>query len=476
MNSNNPQTAGKVFPIYDDLVKAHFIAAIIYSVVVVLSGMSYALQFLNLYPFPGIELLSPGRVRMTHTMAVAYGWLANGFFAILHYVIPKLTGFPTFSKKLGWICFIVFNTLVVLSELMILAGFGQAVEWGETPKELDPLIAIAGVLACFNFLAPIWRARNKSFYVTVWYITAALVWLPLVYVMGNFIPQYWMPGSGGAAITSMYIHDLVGLFVTPLGVGLVYYLLPVLLKKPVYSHALSLTGFWGLAFFYPMNGAHHYLQSPIPLWSQYAAIVASIGIHVVVYTVIFNYFATMQGEYKKIVSSIPVRFIAVGSICYLLTCIQCAIQVTMSAQEIIHFTDWVPGHAHLVLFGTFSFWLYAWIYYLWPRLFKTELYSRSMCEWHFWLATIGVIVMWVDLLAAGVMQGYMWKNLVPFINTVEATKPFWWTRALAGTCILVSEFIFIVNIFLTWKYRRQAFSEEKLNQPLTRTAMSESGN
>lgn len=361
MNSNNPSTASKSFPIYEDLVKAHFIAAIVYSVIVVLTGMSFALQFLSLYPFPGVEFLSPGRVRMTHTMAVAYGWLANGFFAILHYVIPKLTGNATFSKKLGWICFIVFNFLVVLSEILILAGYGQAVEWGETPVILDPLIAIAATLACFNFLAPIWKARHKSFYVSVWYITAALVWAPLVYVMGNFIPQYWMPGSGGAAITSMYIHDLVGLFVTPLGVGLVYYLLPVLLKKPVYSHALSLTGFWGLAFFYPMNGAHHYLQSPIPLWSQYAAIVASIGIHVVVYTVIFNYFATMQGEYKQIVTSIPVRFIAVGSICYLLTCIQCAIQVTMSAQEIIHFTDWVPGHAHLVLFGTFSFWLYAWI-------------------------------------------------------------------------------------------------------------------
>lgn len=468
MNSSDKKSSGGVanYVIYNDLVKAHFIAAIIYSIIVVLTGMSFALQFLNLYPFPGVELLSPGRVRMTHTMAVAYGWLVNGFFAVLYYVIPKLTGNPIMSRKFGWVCFVVYNILVVGSEVLILAGHGQAVEWGETPKILDPLIAVAATLAVINFIVPIWKARNKSFYVTIWYITAALVWTPLVYVMGNFIPQYWMHGSGGAAITSMYIHDLVGLFVTPLGVGLVYYLLPILLKKPIYSHALSLTGFWGLAFFYPMNGAHHYLQSPIPLWSQYAAIVASIGIHVVVYTVIFNYFATMQGEYKKLVTSIPVRFIAVGSVCYLLTCMQCAVQVTMSAQEIIHFTDWVPGHAHLVLFGTFSFWLYAWIYYLWPRLFKTKLYSPVLCEWHFWLAVIGVFVMWVDLGAAGVMQGFMLKNLVPFINTVEASKPFWWTRALAGTCILVSEFVFVVNIYMTWKYRRQAYSEKTLNAPL----------
>lgn len=405
------------------LVKLHLGIAIIYSLIVVLAGMTYALQFINLYPFPGVEALSPGRVRMTHTMAAAYGWLVNGFFALLYYVLPKLTGHRVWSAKLGYILFGLYNFAVILTELMILLGFGQGIEWAETPQLLDPIITLAVLAFVINFLHPVWKARAKPFYVTAWYATAALVWTPLVYVMGNFLPQYWLPGSGGAAITSMYIHDLVGLFVTPLGVGLIYYLLPIILKKPIYSHALSLTGFWGLAFFYPLNGAHHYLLSPIPMWSQYAAVVASVGVHVVVYTVVFNYFATMQGEYRQLITNIPLRFIAVGAICYLLTCIQCAIQVTMSAQEIIHFTDWVPGHAHLVLFGTFSFWLFAWFYYLWPRLFKTRLYSTTLGEWHFWLATIGVVTMWLDLLAAGVMQGYMWKPLVPFIEVVKATKP-----------------------------------------------------
>ena len=448
------------------LVRIHLSIAVLYSLVVVLAGMSYAMQFVNLYPFPGVELLSPGRIRMSHTMAVAYGWLANGFFALCYYVLPKLTGFRVFSTKLGYILFGAYNTLVLGTVAMIMLGFGQGIEWAETPKVLDPFIAISVVGIVFNFLYPVWKARSKPYYVTVWYATAALVWTPLVYVMGNFLPEYWLPGSGGAAITSMYIHDLVGLFVTPMGVGMIYYLLPVLLKKHIYSHALSLTGFWGLAFFYPLNGAHHYLLSPIPMWSQYAAIVASVGIHVVVYTVIFNYFATMKGEYKQLVDNIPLRFIAVGAICYLITCIQCAVHVTMSAQEIIHFTDWVPGHAHLVLFGTFSFWLFAWMYYLWPRIFKTRLYSTKLAEWHFWLATIGVIVMWVDLLAAGVMQGYMWKQLAPFNEVVEASKPFWWTRIFSGVPILISEFLFALNLYMTWKNRNEASDEETLNAPL----------
>jgi cytochrome c oxidase cbb3-type subunit 1 len=186
--------------------------------------------------------------------------------------------------------------------------------------------------------------------------------------------------------------------------------------------------------------------------------------------VIFNYFATMLGDFRKLMESIPLRFIAMGALCYLVTCIQCAVHVTMSAQEIIHFTDWVPGHAHLVLFGTFSFWLFAWMYYLWPRLFNTKLYSNTLAEWHFWLATIGVWTMWIDLLAAGVMQGYMWKNLVPFIESVEASKPFWWTRMFSGSLILVSELLFTVNLYMTWKFRKEDTDSEAINAPLSSVA------
>lgn len=309
-------------------------------------------------------------------------------------------------------------------------------------------------LVC-NFMTPIYKARHKPFYVSVWYILAALVWTPLVYVMGNFLPQYVYPGSGGAAISSMYIHDLVGLFVTPIGTAMTYYLLPVILRKPLFSHALSLIGFWGLAFFYPMNSTHHYLYSPIPMWSQYAGIIASVGVHIVVYTVVFNVLATMATDWKKTMQDISLRFLFVGVICYLITCVQCAVQVTLSVQAIIHFTDWVVGHSHFVLFGVFSFWSFAWIYYLLPRVLKTQLYSQGLASWHFWLSTAGIFLMQFDLLSAGLVQGYLWKHMAPFIDSVVASVPFWWVRVFSGVMIFVGQVIFILNIFMTWRQSRQ---------------------
>jgi len=363
-------------PVDHALVTAYFVAFLGYLIVTLLAGLSYSLQFLQKYPFPGVELLSPGRVRMVHTMSVAYGMLASGLFGIVSYIVPKLTGFPVLSRKLAWWLYGIYNAAVLATVAMILGGHAQGLEWAETPKILD-------------HITPIWRARAEPYYVSLWYILAALIWTPLVYVFGNFLPEYVFGGTAGAAISSMYIHDLVGLFVTPLGIASVYYLLPVAMRVPLYSHALSIIGFWGLAFFYPLNSAHHYLYSPIPMWAQYASIVASIGVHVVVYTVVFNIFATLASDWKQLVTNFPVRWIFMGTLAYLITCIQCAVQVTLAAQEIIHFTDWVVGHAHFVLFGTFTFWITAWVYWLLPRIWGTPIYSLSLGRWHFWLATSG---------------------------------------------------------------------------------------
>lgn len=441
------------------LIKAHMLISVFYVFVAILVGFTYALQFIDLYPFPNVEWLSPGRLRMVHTQAVAYAWLANVFFGILYYLIPKLTGYRVLSEKLGWVIYYVYNALVLATVVLILGGKAQGLEWAETPAILDPFIAVGVVLLVINLIVPIYKARKKPFYVSVWYILAALIWTPLVYVMGNFLPEYVYPGTGGAAISSMYIHDLVGLFVTPIGTAMVYYLLPVIIRKPLFSHALSLIGFWGLAFFYPMNSTHHYIYSPIPMWSQYAGIIASVGVHIVVYTVVFNVVATMATDWKKSLNDISLRFLFFGIIAYLITCVQCAVQVTLSVQAIIHFTDWVVGHSHFVLFGVFSFWSFSWIYYLLPRILKTPLFSQSLANWHFWLSAGGITLMQFDLLSAGLVQGYMWRNMAPFIDSVVASIPFWWVRAFSGVMIFVGTVAFILNIYMTWKQSRQTNEE-----------------
>lgn len=436
------------------LVKAHIIAGFIFFFVSIFAGMFYALQFSRLYPFPGVELLSPGRVRMLHTNGVAFGFLLNCFMGAMYWIIPRLTGHRVLSKKLSWLIFWAWQLIVGLAAAGILGGKAQAIEWGETPTFVDPLVVVGAALLIANVATPIFKVRTRKLYVTLWYFSAMMVWMPLTYVMGNFVPQYFVPGAGGAAVTGLYIHDLVGLTVTPLGWGMMYYFVPVLIKRPIWSHALSLVGFWGLAFFYPLNGVHHFFFSPIPMYAQYGAVMSTIAVEIVVFTVIVNFFLTLRGSGDKLRTSLPVRWFYTGMVFYFLTCLQCSFQTTLTFQKIIHFSDWVVGHAHLVMFGVFSFWIIGMIMYLWPKLTGVAVWwSDKVNAWAYWIVSISLLVMFLDLLVAGVVQGYLWQNLAPWEKSLTASMPFWHLRTISGVGIITGVMLIAYNMWMTARNR-----------------------
>lgn len=436
------------------LVWWYFIAGVTYMIIAMLAGFLFSMQFLQHYPLAGIELFSPGRWRMVHTNGVAYGFLANAFLGMLHWMVPRLTLRPVLSVKLSYFIFFAWQAIVVGTVIGLLTGQAQAVEWGETPTFVDPVALVGLILVAINFLHPILKIAGPM-YVTLWYLVAMFVWTVLVYGMGSFLPQYFVGGAASAAIVGLFIHDLVGLFVTPIGWGMMYYFVPIILKKPVWSHGLSLVGFWGLAFFYPLTGIHHFLYSPIPMFLQYGAVISTIAIELVVTTVIINFFMTLRGNGEFLRTSMPIRWFYVGMVFYFVTCLQCAFQTSMTFQKIIHFTDWVVGHSHLVMFGVFGFWVLGAITYLTPRLLGVaDWYRPSWNSWHFWLSAIGMLIMFFDLVIAGLIQGFQWRDLAPWESSLVASMPFWFTRTVSGTMMIVGQFFFAANMVMTARHRR----------------------
>lgn len=445
----------------------HMAAGLIYLAIAMLAGFSFSLQFLQKYPFVNMEWLSPGRWRMIHTNGVAYGFLANAFLGGLHWAVPRLTLQRVYSRALSWFIFWAWQAVVLTTVVGLISGHAQALEWGETPTYVDPVALVGLVLVAINFLVPIFRTKG-SMYVTLWYFVAAFIWTILVYAMGNFIPQYYVGGTAAGALGGLFIHDLVGLFVTPLGWGLMYYFVPIILKKPMWSHGLSLVGFWGLAFFYPLTGIHHFLYSPIPLFLQHGAVVTTIAIEFVVTTVIINFFGTLAGRGDMLRTNMPIRWFYTGMIFYFTTCLQCSFQTTLTFQKIIHFTDWVVGHAHLVMFGVFGFWLLGMMVYLFPRLLNVPgWYSDVLNSWHFWLTALGTLIMFLDLLVAGLVQGYLWRDLAPWQASLMASVPFWLVRSFSGTMILIGQFLFMFNAYKTWRMAAGAAAVPQRSAPTT---------
>ncbi|MBS0260854.1 MAG: cbb3-type cytochrome c oxidase subunit I [Planctomycetes bacterium] len=443
------------------LVTWFFLAALGYLFVSMLGGILVALQLVHWNPLQGLELLSPGRWRMIHTNAVAYGFIANGLLGACHWVVPRLTLKPVFSKALSYLIFAAWQIVVLSTAGGILLGEAQALEWGETPVWIDPVAQLGLLLVAINFLTPIIKSKGPM-YVTLWYFTAAFVWTFLTYAMGNFIPEYFVSGTSAGAIGGLFIHDLVGLFVTPLGWGSMYFFVPILLRKPIWSHGLSLVGFWGLAFFYPLQGIHHFLYTPIPMFLQYGAVVSTIAVEMVVLTVVVNFFGTLKGVGREVITNLPIRWFYLGMIFYALTCFQCALQVTLTFQALIHFSDWVVGHAHLVMFGVFSMWIMGIMTYLFPRIWGVPWHSRRLSEWHFWFSGVGIFVMACDLIMAGVFQGFWWGALLPWEESVEGSMPFWMLRVFAGLGMFAGQIFFAMNLYLTWKDSQAAKAKAAL--------------
>ncbi len=447
--------------VHTALVRWHFAFAVVFLLTSMTAGFLVSLNFLGHYPFENTSWLAVGRLRFLHTNEIAYGFLVNGFVGAMYYAVPRLTGKPVLSKNLGWVILAVWQTLVVATSVGQLLGFAQGVEWGETPTGFRPgtwelnyipvdfLIELGAVLVAAQFLTPLARSINRKMYVTGWYLTAGIVWLVLTYVMGNTLPEWNLPGASGAATVGLFIHDLVGLFVTPMGWGLMYFFVPIILRKPMWSHALSVIGFWALAFFYPLNGVHHFLLSSIPMSVQYGAVISTMAVEIVVTTVIVNFFATMSGRGHALRTNLPIRWFYTGMIFYFITCLQCAFHTSLTMQKTIHFTDWVPGHAHLVMLGVFAFWIFGIITWLWPRLTGNEWYNRRLNQWHYWLTMIGLLIMFVDLLAAGVIHGFLLDSLAPWMDIVNAMKPYWAVRTFSGAMILIGSVLWTVNLVLT---------------------------
>jgi cytochrome c oxidase cbb3-type subunit 1 len=443
------------------LVKWHFVMAVCFMLTSMIGGLLISFQFLDAYMFEGIPWLAYGRVRLLHTNEIAYGFLVNAFLGAIYYAIPRMTGRPVLSDKLGWFILWVWQFTVVATSVGQLLGFTQALEWGETPTGFKPgtfeleyipvdfLIEVGAVLVAIQFLTSIFKSIHQRLYVSLWYFSAAFIWLILTYVMGNNLPEWVLPGSSGAATVGLFIHDLVGLFVTPLGWGLMYFFVPIILRKPVWSHALSTIGFWALAFFYPLNGVHHFLLSSIPMSVQYGAVISTIAVEIVVTTVVVNFFATMKGSGAALRTNLPIRWFYTGMVFYFTTCLQCAFQTTLTVQEIIHFTDWVPGHAHLVMLGVFAMWLMGIITWMWPRLTGREWHSRALNSWHYWLTVLGVLIMFFDLVAGGLVHGFMFKAMAPWMDIVEALKPFWGVRTFAGAMIVAGQLLWAWNLYKT---------------------------
>ncbi len=408
------------------LVYAHGLAAILTLLISVAFGIVASLELLAPNFAAGHVWLSWGRLRYDHTQGILFGWLGNAFFAFLYHAVPLLTGRPVTGARLGQWLFGLWNFAVVAPGwVLVLAGFSQPLEWAEFPLAIDAFVVLALVLAIVQFLPAFFRRGLEDLYVSSWYIIGGLVFTLLAYPMGNFVPEL-VPGARGAAFSGLWIHDAVGLYVTPLALAIIYFVIPAATRRPIYSHFLSMLGFWLLFFLYPLNGTHHYVFSVIPMSAQIGAITASALLGVDVIIVVANLLLSLRGA-GVFPRDVPLRFVAMSVVFYLVVSIEGSVQAQMAVNQAIHFSDWVIGHSHLAMLGFATFAAAGGLAHAWQRIPWARYNARAM-EWSFWLLFAGVVLMTADLTVAGIVEARLWQSAAPWLDSVRAVRPYWIVR------------------------------------------------
>ncbi|MBN8856427.1 MAG: cbb3-type cytochrome c oxidase subunit I [Sphingobacteriales bacterium] len=389
--------------------------------------------------------LSFGRLRPVHTNAVFWGWASLGMLGLGHYIIPRVSNAPLHSIKKGWWTLILINAAVLLGSFSLMAGINNG--GGEYREYIWPIMSLFGlgcILALQNFLRTVAKRTTHEIYISNWYIISALMFV-LVIAFIAYLP-WWQNGLGETIVQGYYMHQGVGMWFMFFTLGIVYYFLPQQLNRPIWSYSLGILAFWSQILFYTVIGTHHFVFSSIPWWLQTVAIVGSMGMIIPVTAGTTNFLLTIRGSWHSLSSSYTLPFFLVGIIFYFTGSMQGTAEAFRSTNRIWHFTDFTVAHSHLTMYGIISFFLWASMYAVVPRLTGKEAPQLTIGA-HFWLALIGLLFYTVPLMYGSTLKGVMWTEGKPFLDGVVFMAPYWLWRAIGGSLMWLSHLFFCYNIY-----------------------------
>ncbi len=389
--------------------------------------------------------LSFGRLRPVHTNAVFWGWASLGMIGLGYYVVPRVSNAPLASTKWAWYSLYLINAAVLLGSVSIMAGINNG--GGEYREYIWPIMLLFVLGLTFtlrNYIKTIASRKTEEIYISNWYIVSAVIFISIVALVG-YLPQ-WQNGLGETIVQGYYMHQAVGMWFMLFTLGIVYYFLPQQLNKPIYSYSLGILAFWTQILFYTLIGTHHFVFSAIPWWLQTVAIVASVGMVIPVVAGTTNFLLTFKGAWYKLRDSYTLPFFLVGIIFYFTGSMQGTAEAFRSTNLMWHFTDFTVAHSHLTMYGIITFFLWAGIYAVIPRLTGKEAPQITIGV-HFWLALIGLMFYTIPLMYGGTLRGLAWLNGQPFIESVSLMMPYWLWRAIGGTLMWLSHLIFAYNFY-----------------------------
>jgi cytochrome c oxidase cbb3-type subunit 1 len=450
---------------FDEVIRYGAIATLLWGIAGFLIGVVVAAQLawpeLNFGPW-----FNFGRLRPLHTSAVIFAFGGNALIATSFYVVQRTSRARLFGGDLAWFVFWGYQLFIVMAATGYLLGITQGREYAEPEWYVDIWITIVWVAYLITFLGTILTRRESHIYVANWFYLSFIVTIAMLHLVNNLaVPVSFLGIKSYSAFSGVqdaltqwwYGHNAVGFFLTAGFLGMMYYFVPKQAERPVYSYRLSIAHFWSLIFLYIWAGPHHLHYTALPDWAQTLGMVFSIMLWMPSWGGMINGLMTLNGAWDKVRTDPIIRMFVISLAFYGMSTFEGPMMSIKAVNSLSHYTDWTIGHVHSGALGWVGMVSFGAIYYLVPKLWnRPRLYSLRMINWHFWLATVGIVIYAAALWVSGITQGLMWREyddqgylVYSFVETVAVLHPYYVARTFAGLLYLSGAIIMLFNIIQT---------------------------
>ncbi|MEP9399631.1 cytochrome-c oxidase, cbb3-type subunit I [Mesorhizobium sp. KR2-14] len=458
-------TAADTSEYLDGPIRYGVIATVFWGAVGFLVGVLVAAQL----AFPDLNLepwFNFGRVRPLHTSAVIFAFGGNALIATSFYVVQRTSRARLFGGNLAWFVFWGYQLFIIMAATGYLLGITQSREYAEPEWYVDLWLTVVWVAYLAVFLGTILKRKEPHIYVANWFYLSFIVTIAMLHIVNNLaVPVSFLSSKSYSAFAGVqdaltqwwYGHNAVGFFLTAGFLGMMYYFIPKQAERPVYSYRLSIIHFWALIFLYIWAGPHHLHYTALPDWAQTLGMVFSIMLWMPSWGGMINGLMTLSGAWDKIRTDPIIRMMVMAVAFYGMATFEGPMMSIKTVNSLSHYTDWTIGHVHSGALGWNGMITFGAVYFLVPRLWNRErLYSIRMVSWHFWLATLGIVIYAAAMWVAGIQQGLMWREydeqgflVYSFAESVAAMLPYYVLRMMGGVLYLAGGLIMAWNVFMT---------------------------
>ena len=469
---------------YDNKIVRNFaIATALWGVVGMLVGIIIASQLFEPYFNFNSKYVTFGRLRPLHTNAIIFAFIGNAIFMGVYYSLQRLTKARMYSDALSKIHFWGWQLIIVAAAITLPLGITTSKEYAELEWPIDIAIALIWVVFGWNMFGTIYKRREKHLYVAIWFYIATFITVAVLHIVNSFalpigfLKSYsWYAGVQDALVQWWYGHNAVAFFLTTPFLGLMYYFMPKMVNRPVYSYRLSILHFWSLIFLYIWAGPHHLLYTSLPDWAQTLGVIFSVMLIGPSWGGMLNGLLTLRGVWDKVRDDAILKFMVVGLTAYGMSTFEGPMLALKNVNAIAHFTDWIVAHVHIGALGWNGLLTFAILYYIIPRIYNVSIYSSKAVSSHFWLATLGILFYAIPMYFSGFTQGLMWKEftaegMLKYPNFLETTLqiiPMHMLRAFGGTLYFTGAVLMVWNLFKTAKSGSLVSDESAEAYPLVK--------